>query len=261
MLIDTHAHLDLKEFKHEVASCISRAREKGVEKIINIGVDAVSSKDSIDLARRYPEIYASIGLHPEAAQDLNIETIGYFTELSQHEKVVAIGEIGLDYYYLKRSSRYAHYPKREEQIFCFEQMLDLAMETNLPVIIHSREAESDLLGILKSFSGSLRGVVHCFGGNYDFAVKLLDMGFAISFTGNITFKNNTEIVDVIKRIPLGSMMVETDCPFMAPEPYRGQRCEPAHVIEVARRIAEIKGISLVEVEMETTKKAKKLFGI
>lgn len=259
MLIDTHCHLDMKEFRHEVASILSRAKEKGVEKVINVGNDMKSSKDSIDLARRYPEIFATVGIHPEASKELDIETRGQLLEYAKHDKVVAIGEIGLDYYYLKRSSQYAHYPTREEQIFCFEQMLDLALETNLPVVIHNRESDADLLAILKSYAGSLRGVVHCFSGNLDFANKILDLGFAISFTGNITFKNNRDIATVIERVPIASIMVETDAPFLAPEPYRGKRNEPAYVLEVARKIAEIKKMCLAEVEMETSRKARKLF--
>lgn len=261
MLIDTHAHLDMKEFKHEVASVLSRARQCGVEKVINIGVDIKSSKDSVDMARRYPEVYASIGMHPSSAKELDIEARQYFATLIQREKVVAIGEIGLDYYYLKRSSQYAHYPNRKQQIFCFEQMLDFALETRLPVIIHNREADADILAVLKSYSGALSGVIHCFSGTYDFAEKIINLGFAISFTGNITFKNNSEVRETIKKIPIGSIMVETDCPYLAPEPYRGKRCEPAYVVEVAKKIAEIKGMSLAEVERETTKKAEKLFKI
>lgn len=261
MLIDTHAHLDMKEFRHEIASILARAKEKGVQKVINIGVDPKSSKDSLDLARRYPEIYATVGIHPEAAKCLDIETRGHLFSLAQHEKVVAIGEIGLDYYYLKRSSQYGNYPSRNEQLFCFEQMLDFALETKLPVVIHNRESDSDLMAILKSYAGTLKGVVHCFGGSYEMAEKLLDLGLAVSFTGNITFKKNTEIADVIKKIPLGSIMVETDSPLLTPEPFRGERNEPANVIEVARKIAEIKKISLAEVEEATTKKARKLFGI
>jgi TatD DNase family protein len=139
-------------------------------------------------------------------------------------------------------------------------MLDLALETKLPVIVHNREADADMLAILKSYKGALRGVAHCFSGDYNFAEKILDLGFAISFTGNITFKNtNPELLQAIKRIPIGSIMVETDSPLLSPEPYRGKRNEPANVIEVARRIAEIKELPLTEVELETTKKAKKLF--
>ncbi len=261
MFIDTHTHLNLKEFKFEVPAVLGRAKEAGVGAIINVGTDLKSSKEAIDLARRYPEVYAAVGVHPDASDDLDIEARGLLMDMAGSSKVVAIGEIGLDYYFLKRSSQYARYPKREVQIFCLEQMLDIALETNLPVILHCREAEADLVGILKGYANVLKGVVHCFSGNLDFADKILDMGFAVSFTGNITYKNNCAIEDIIRRLPLGSIMIETDCPFLPPEPYRGKRNEPAYVVEVAKKIAAIKGMTMAEIEAETTKKAKKLFRI
>jgi TatD DNase family protein len=260
VFIDTHCHLDFPEFKTEVPGVLGRAKEAHVERLVNVGVDCDTSKHSVDLARKYPEVYASVGIHPHSAKELDIESRGWLMALSNHEKVVAIGEIGLDYYYLKRSSKYAHYPTREEQMFCFEQMLDLAMETNLPAIIHAREADADLLGILKSYHGQLRAVMHCFSSNWEVAEKLIDMGFALSFTGNITYKN-PDIAEVIRKTPLANIMIETDSPYLAPELYRGKRNEPAFVVEVAKKIALIKGISLAEVEMETTKKAMKFFGI
>lgn len=260
MFIDTHAHLNFPEYKLEVSAVLGRAKEAHVERVINVGVDYDTSKQSLDLARKYPEIYAAVGYHPHCANELNIETRGQLLTLIKHEKVVAIGEIGLDYYYLKRSSQYAHYPNREEQIFCFEQMLDFALETNLPAIIHSREADADMLAILKSYHGQLRAVIHCFSSNWEMAEKLLDLGYTLSFTGNITYKNS-DIAEVIKKAPISSMMIETDSPYLAPEINRGKRNEPVYVVEVAKKIAEIKGTSLAEVEIETTKKAKKFFGI
>lgn len=261
-MIDTHVHLDMEEFAGEVSSVLSRAKEAGVFKMINVGLDVMSSRRSIDLARMHPSIHAAVGIHPHSANDLDIETFGQlFTLASSHKKVVAVGEIGLDYYYLKRSSQYSNCPTREHQLLAFEQMLDLALELKLPVIIHCREAEADLLAVLKTYSDSITGVVHCFSSNIEFAEEILRMGFAISFTGNITFKNAGDLRNVVKRIPLGSLMVETDAPLMAPEPYRGKRNEPAFVVEVARKIAEIKQISYEEVERNTTKKAEKLFGI
>lgn len=262
MFIDTHAHLNFPEFKTEVPAVLGRASEAGIGKILNVGIDLDTSKQSVDLARKYPEVYASVGFHPHCAKDLDIESRGKLIALSNHEKVLAVGEIGLDYYFLKRSSKYANYPTREEQIFCFEQMLDLALETGLPAIIHTREADADILGVLKSYHGQLRAVIHCFSGDWEFAQKILDLGFAISLTGVITFKNaNPETLDAIRKIPLGSIMIETDCPYVSPEPYRGKRNEPAYVVEIARKIAQLKGISLEEVERETTKKAMKFFGI
>lgn len=261
MFIDTHCHLNLPEFRNQVPAVLGRAKEARVEKIINVGIDVESSQKALELARRYPELYATVGLHPHCAPDLSIEVWNELFALSKHEKVVAIGEIGLDYYYLKRSSRYADSPTREEQIFCFEKMLDLALETNLPVSIHNREAHADVLAVLKSYSGAIRGVVHCFAGDYDFAEKIIDLGIAISFTGNITYKGSDDLIEVIKKAPLGSIMVETDAPYLAPEPYRGKQNEPAYVVEVARTIAHAKDLGLAEIERETTKKAQKLFGI
>lgn len=262
MFVDTHAHLDMPEFKAEVSAVIGRAREAGVERIVNAGTDIDSSRHSVDLARRYPEIYATVGLHPHCAKDLNIETTSTLLQYATgSDRVVAVGEVGLDYYFLKRSSKYAEYPSRQEQIICFEQMLDLALELKLPVVVHSREADADTLAILRTYSSGLRGVIHCFSGDWDFAEKVLDLGFLISFTGNITFKNNVNAAEVIKRAPLGSMMIETDAPLMTPEPFRGKRNEPAFVVEVAKKIAEMKGLPLSEVEKETTKRAMKFYGI
>jgi len=261
MYVDTHAHLNFPEFKGEIGSAISRAHEVHVDKIINVGVDLETSKHSVDLARHYPEIHATIGLHPHSARDLDVEVRPYLTTLASNRKVVAVGEIGLDYYYLKRSSQFANYPRREEQIFCFEQMLDLALELHLPVIIHSREADADLYAILKSYAGSLRGVLHSFSSNYEFAKKILDLNFLISFTGNLTYKKSEERWEAARKIPLGSIMIETDCPYLSPEPYRGMRNEPAYVVKVARKIAELKNIPIETVKNSTTKKAIQFFSL
>jgi TatD DNase family protein len=261
VLIDTHAHLDSEQFKGDVSNVLGRARAAGVGKIINVGFDPISSRRALDLSRMNPEIYVAVGIHPHNSLELDIEAYQQILTLASHKKVVAIGEVGLDYYYLKRSSQYSNYPSRDHQILAFEQMLDLALELKLPVIIHAREADADILAILKSYGGEITGVVHCFSGSLDFANQLLDLGFALSFTGNITFKNNSELRDVVKRIPLGSIMVETDCPDLAPEPYRGRRNEPSLVVKVAEKIAEIKEISFEEVARTTTKKAEKLFNL
>jgi TatD DNase family protein len=260
MFIDTHAHLNFPDYKAEIGAVLGRARDADVGKIINVGVDYISSRKSADLARHYPEIFATVGFHPEAALELDLETISSLSTIAQHKKVVAVGEIGLDYYNLKRSSKYARYPSREQQIFCFETMLDLALELRLPVIVHMRESEADTLAILKSFIPGTRGVVHCFSGDWETAQKILDLGFLISLTGNITYPKSN-MAEVTDKTPLGSIMIETDCPFMAPEPHRGKRNEPAYVVEVAKKIAEIKKISLSEVERSTTKKAESFFGL
>lgn len=259
MYIDTHVHLDFAEYKAEVGQVLGRARDNDVMKVINVGVDMETSKRSLELARHYKEVYATIGLHPHSARELDLSSRPQLMTYAANRKVVAVGEIGLDYYYLKRSSQYSNCPSREEQIFCFEQMLDLALELRLPVIIHSREADADVLAILKSYAGSLRGVIHNFSSDYDFARKILDLGFLISFTGNITFKKSEARWEVIEKIPLGSIMIETDSPFLTPEPFRGKRNEPMYVVDVAKKIAEIKQISLSEVETSTTKKATSFF--
>ncbi len=259
MYIDTHAHLDFPEFKHEVPDVLGRAKEAKVEKIINCGVDLETSKKSWELARKYPEVFAAVGVHPHSAGDIDMETRTVLMDLAYRPKVIAIGEVGLDYYYLKRSSQFANYPSREKQMFAFEQMLDTALELRYPVIVHSREADADIVAILKGYSSAIRGVVHCFSGDYEFAKKILDLGFLISFTGNITYKSNADIFDVIKRVPLGSMMIETDCPYLAPQTHRGDRNEPAYVVEVAKKIAEIKDVSLDEVAKTTSKKANSFF--
>lgn len=261
MFIDTHTHLDFPEFKNEVHTVLGRAIDAGVRRVINVGVDFETSKKSVDLARKYPEIFAAVGIHPHSANDLDIETKQKLLSITNHPKVVAVGEVGLDYYYLKRSSQFSNYPTREQQMFCFEQMLDLSIELRKPVIIHCREAEADAYAILKSFEKDIRGVVHCFSGDYDFAKKILDLGLSISFTGNITFKNNGELAKIIETIPLRSIMIETDCPYLSPEPLRGKRNEPANVVRVAEEIARIKKISVAEVERETSKKAMQFFGI
>ena len=261
MLIDTHAHLDFPEFKNEVHQVLGRAVAAEVRRVLNVGVDLESSKKSVDLARKYPEIFAAVGIHPHSALDLDIEAKQQLLTIANHPRVVAIGECGLDYYYLKRSSQFSKYPGRQQQIFCFEQMLDLSIELRLPVIIHCREAEADVYAILKSYQKDLRGVVHCFSSDWDFAKKILDLGMALSFTGNITYKKGTEVERIIAEIPLGGMMIETDCPYLAPEPYRGKRNEPAYVVRVAEEIARIKNVSLAEVEKATSKKAMSLFGI
>ncbi|TSC93614.1 MAG: TatD DNase family protein [Candidatus Berkelbacteria bacterium Athens1014_28] len=261
MFIDTHAHLDFPDFKNEVHQVLGRAIAVDVRRILNVGVDVDSSKKSVDLARKYPEVFAAVGIHPHSALDLDIEAKQKLFTLANHSKVVAIGECGLDYYYLKRSSKFSKYPNREQQIFCFEQMIDLSIELRLPLIVHCREAESDVYAILKSCQKDIRGVLHCFSSDWEFAKKILEIGMAISFTGNITFGKDSEIERIIKELPLGSLMIETDCPYLTPEPFRGKRNEPANVIKVAEKIAEIKNISLSDVERQTTKKAMGLFGI
>lgn len=261
MFIDTHAHLHDKAFGGRVAEVIGRAHEAGVSKIVNVGYDIESSRRSVDYARLYPEIYATVGIHPHSCFDLDIDSYQRLMTLAGHKKVVAVGEIGLDYYYIRRSSQFSKYPNRERQLAAFEQMLDLALELKLPVIIHSREAETDLLAILKTYKGMLRGVVHCFSGDYETAEEIIDLGLLISITGNITYKNNETLHLAVKKIPLDKIMLETDCPSLTPEPYRGQLNEPANIPIIAEAIAKIKEMTLDEVEETTSKTARSFFAI
>jgi TatD DNase family protein len=256
-MIDTHAHLNFPEFKGEISAALSRAKKVGVFKIINIGTDLETSLESVNLARKYPEIFASIGVHPHHAKDFSIESLEKFFVLASKDKVVAIGEIGLDFYPFGKTSRYSSYPSKEEQKMTFIQMLKLAQDCQLPMILHCREAYQDMLSVLRNEGIKGPGVIHCFSGTPKEAKEFLDLGFFISFTGNITYSKERD--EVVKEVPLEKILLETDCPYLAPEPYRGKRNEPAYVIEVAKKVAEIKNLALIEIEKITTQNAEKLF--
>jgi len=248
MLIDTHAHLDFEEFDKDRDLVIKRAFDSGVEKIINIGTNLKSSKKSIGLAEVYENIYATVSLHPIDVDDEEFNEQD-FLKLARHPKVVAIGETGLDYY---------HKSDQGKQKEVFKKLVGIAASLEKPIIIHCREAEADVLDILKNLvlpKGA--GVIHCFGKDYQTAKKFIDLGFIVSYTGNITY--NPQWIASIKEMPIEKIMIETDCPFLAPTPFRGQRNEPAHVKYVAEKIAQIKGLSFEEVSQITTKNAIKFF--
>lgn len=256
-LFDSHAHLDMDPLSSEREAVIERAYKAGVEKMINIGSSLRGSSTSIEIANLYPNIYASVGLHPH-----DVETVTDFEavidklrEMTKNDKVVAIGEIGLDYFNLGEDEL------KKDQKDLFVAQLELAKELNLPVIIHTREAEEDTLDILKEYN--LKGVIHCFTGNQGFVKKLIDLGFYIGFTGFVTFEQEKfdHIREAAKAVPLEKLLIETDAPFLAPEPYRGKPNEPAYVVEVAKSIAQIKGILLDEVARQTFENAEKLFDI
>lgn len=256
-MIDTHAHLNFPEFEGEIAAALGRAFRVGVSKIINIGTDQKTSKESVDLARKYPEIFATIGLHPHHAKEFSIENLEKFFVLLAKEKVVAVGEIGLDFYPLGKTSRYSSYPNKEEQKITFVQMLKLAQDSKLPVILHCREAYPEMLSVLRNEGIKGPGVIHCFSGTPKEAKEFLDLGFFISFTGNITYSKERD--EVVKEVPIEKILLETDCPYLTPEPYRGKRNEPAYIVEIARKIAEIKKTTLIEIEKITTQNTEKLF--
>lgn len=256
MLIDSHAHIQGKEYDGEVEAVIERARAAGVEKIIAVGGagDMSSNTEAVVLAKSFPNIYATVGMHPHDAKDVGAEELVRLKKLTAHSKVVAVGEAGLDYYY--------NYSPHDVQRRVFTQFIHMARETDLPIVVHERDAAQEAAELLRSEgSGKLRGVIHCFTGNYEAACAYLDLGFYLSFTGIVTFKNADPLRDVIRRAPLERMLVETDSPYLTPVPYRGKRNEPAHVRWVAETIAKVKGIDFEEVAETTTRNVQDLFKI
>lgn len=252
MFIDTHAQLNFKDFSSDLNSVIERAFEVGVKNIIVPSSNLATSKKSIEIAENNPGIFSAIGLHPIHINEENFDE-KVFLRLAKNKKVVAIGETGLDYYH--------HKDNKFDQQEIFVKHLKLANLVNKPVILHSREASDDILSTLMSQSPLPKGVMHCFSEDVNFAKVVTEMGFYISFTGVITFTKNTNTYEVIREVPLEKILIETDCPYMSPEPHRGQRNEPAFVIEVAKKIAEIKKLPLEKVEEQTTQNAKDLFKI
>ncbi|HOX21429.1 MAG TPA: TatD family hydrolase [Candidatus Paceibacterota bacterium] len=249
-LIDSHSHLDFEDFDKDRDSVIQRAFDSGLKAIITIGTNLESSKKSIALAEKYENIFATVSLHPIDVD--KEEFIGLtFLDLAHHPKVVAIGETGLDYY---------HSSDKEKQKQVFQKLVQIAIEVEKPIIIHSRDADEDILFLLKEMAlPKSRGVIHCFGRDYEMAKKFLDLGFLISYTGNITY--GSERQKSITEVPLEKIIVETDCPFLAPVPFRGQRNEPSCVKYVAEKIAEIKKIDFSAVAEQTTKNCIKLFNL
>ena len=252
MLIDSHAHLDDERFDGDRDILIKSLKSNKLELVINIGADFQSSINSIELAKQYDNIYASIGVHPHSASEVTEETLDKFREMAKEEKVVAIGEIGLDYYYDNSP--------RDLQRKWFREQLKLAKELDLPVIIHSRDATQETFDIIKEAQdGSLRGVLHCFSGSVEVAMEYIKLGFYISIGGPVTFKNARVVKEVAEAVPLDKLLIETDCPYLTPEPYRGKRNEPMFVKYVAQKIAEIKDINFEELAKATNKNTKELF--
>ena len=254
MLIDTHAHLEMREFNDDREDVIKRAREAGVEYIVTIGTTVESSRDAVLLAEKYDFIYAAIGIHPHEVKDILHPAYDIIRHFAQHKKVVAYGEIGLDYHY-------EHSP-RSDQKRKFRDMLREARELDLPVIIHDREAHEDTLQILsEEWSPDLGGVMHCFSGDIEMAKKLIEMGFSLSFAGPVTFPKAEALREVVRQVPIEHMLIETDSPYLAPVPMRGNRNEPAFVRHTAEMIAKVKGLTLDDVARITSFNAMQLFGI
>ena len=252
MLFDTHAHYDTAAFDEDRDAVLTALPEAGVGLVLCPATDLPSCRRCIDLAERYPHVYAAVGIHPEDALGLPEDWLTQVEALAAHPKVKAIGEIGLDYYW----KEVPHDLQKE----VFRAQLALAEKLDLPVIVHDREAHGDSLAMIKEFP-KVRGVFHCYSGSAEDAKTLVKLGWYVSFTGTITFKNARKAPEVVAAVPLERLMVETDAPYMAPVPFRGKRCDSRYVYRMAETIAEIKGLSREEVERMTTENGKRLFNI
>ena len=254
MLFDTHVHLNAEQYEDDLQEVINRALEKGVQNMVVVGFDEPTIKKAIQIAETYDFIYASVGWHPVDAVDMTDEHLAWIEELAQHPKVVALGEMGLDYHWDKS-------PK-EVQKDVFRRQIRLARKVNLPIIIHNRDATEDVVTILKEeHVEEVGGIMHCFTGSIEVAKQCMDMNMYISFGGPVTFKNAKIPKEVATELPLDKLLIETDCPYLTPHPFRGKRNEPGYVSYVAEQIAELKGITYEELAAITTANAKKLFGI
>jgi TatD DNase family protein len=286
MLTDTHSHLDFPAFAEDFADVLARAEAAGVRRIITIGTSLEGSRRAIALAERHPNVFAAIGVHPTSADEAPSDLISPLRELAQHPRVVAIGECGLDYYRMPSAEMRARpfnndalraigfvstelpgegqadffdaqYKARQAEVF--EQQLDLAAELGLNVVIHQRASWEDTLAILKNYTGKVCAVFHCFGEGPERAGEVLALGHLVSFTGVVTFKNAQAVQATAASIPAEAFMLETDCPFLAPAPHRGKRCEPAHTRLVAERVAALRGVPLEELAAQTERTAEAFF--
>lgn len=253
MIWDTHAHLDDRQFELDREEVILRAQASGITNMINIGHTEESSKNAVNIASKYPFIYATVGIHPHDAKDCTKSTWDLLQRLAQNPKVVAWGEIGLDYY--------RDFSPRDIQQKVFIHQLELANEVGLPIVIHNRDAHGDILQIIKKYPPEAGGVFHSYSGSWEMAKELLAMGFYLSFSGPLTYKNARHTPEVAANVPLDRFVVETDCPYLTPDPNRGKRNEPAYVREVLKKLAELKGIPVEKAAEFSSANAKKLFKI
>ncbi len=252
MIWDTHAHLDDERYRRDFAEVLARAKGSGIRRILNPGYDLESSRRAVALAREYPFIWAAVGIHPHDAGGAGQATWDELVSLAQEEKVVAWGEIGLDYY--------RDLSPRSVQQQAFVHQIELANAAGLPIIIHNREAHQDILRLLKQHRPEHGCVFHVYSGSWEMAKELLNLGFYLSFGGPLTYKNARQTLEVAQGIPLDRFLVETDSPYLTPEPYRGLRNEPARVLEVVKRLAEIKGLEVSEVASLSMENGEALFG-
>ena len=259
---DTHAHLGWKDFRGEIEAVLARARDAGITKVVTIGTDVETSRRAIQLAEAQEEIYAAVGWHPSDATEAPADFIAQLRQLADHPKVVAIGEIGLDYYRLPGKSggsaeEDAAIKRRQADVL--EQQLQLARELNLNCVIHTRDSFADTLEIVRRHAGKVRAVFHCFVEDAASMQAVLETGGLVSFTGICTFKNAQIIRETIAATPLDKLMLETDSPFLAPVPYRGKRCEPAYVKEIAETVAAVKKCTVAELSQATCATAREFF--
>lgn len=253
MIFDSHAHYDDEAFDSDRDVLIEKLKENNVEYILNCGSSLKGAVDSVNLAEKYDFIYAAVGIHPEFAYDVNETTIKSLEDLTKNKKVKAVGEIGLDYYYDEN-------PPREVQKKAFILQMELAKKVGLPVVIHDRDAHKDTLDIIKKYP-EVKGVIHCFSGSVEFARECLKLGYYIGFTGIVTFKNAKKVINVAKEVPINRMLVETDCPYMAPTPFRGKRNDSSYIKYTLTKLAQIRGEDYDYMENITNKNAKRLLNI
>ncbi|MDE0681367.1 MAG: TatD family hydrolase [Candidatus Poribacteria bacterium] len=252
MFIDSHAHIQLSQFNRDRDAVLARADEAGISNILVIGFDMETSLGAVALAEKHPHIYATVGMHPHDAKDLTPDVLKTFRELAAHPKVIALGEMGLDYY--------RNLSPRPVQKAVFEEQLDLAEELQMPIVIHNRDAYMDILPILEARRGRIRGVLHCFTGDVELMHRSLVIGFHIGIGGIVTYKNATDVQAVVQEVPEDRLLIETDCPWLAPQFRRGKRNEPAYVCAVAEKIAELRGTSVEAIGKTTTENFNLLMG-
>jgi len=253
MAIDTHAHLEMEAFDDDREAVLARAVQAGLTAIITVGTTLPDCRKAVALAHRYGPVYAAVGIHPHEVKEIDMKTYDALRDLAGQEKVVAVGEIGLDFFY--------DLSPRRVQLRCFEEQLHLAQELDLPVIVHDRDAHAETLEILRLRRGRLRGVLHCFSGDLTMARECIDLGFHLSVAGPVTYRKADPLRIVAREIPLERLLIETDAPYLAPQPFRGKRNEPAYMMETAKYLADIRGIPLEELTQQTAANACRLFGV